>query len=621
MLPDNLTYAQVKAACEVIRNPEYKRFMQEAVAAAFEERNMSPLRHALGLHSYPVHIEEFLFGQQYCAVGRGTLYPAVIDELVAINEKHGRVLNTLTEFVGTGGIGSAKTTTGLYTQMYQLYVMSCYKNLHRTLGMDPSSEIAIVFQSLSATSAMDVDYKRFRAMCESAPYFQTKYPFRKDYLSAMIFPQRIEVKPIGSDAGAIGQNVIGGVLDEVNFMVVIEDSKKIRGGGKYDQAAFIYDGISRRIQTRFVEQGAGPGILCLISSRNYPGEFTDRKIEEAKTNPAIYIYDKCVWDVKPPGTFSGKQFPVFVGDLGRKPRILSTVDDVPDADRPLVKMVPEEYRKPFENDLSGSIRDLAGVGTISVHPYMLNVEAVTKCFGIVPSILNREEVDFSEEGALEFFTNRFRMPRSPRAVHIDLGITGDAAGVSCGFVPGFAPVQGGEGQGHEGVMPLVQYDFQLRVLPPKGDEIKFYKIRDLLLKLRDAGLNIKWVTFDGFQSVDSVQVLRTKGFITGYISTDTSMVPYALLKAGFYDGRVRSPKHDVALRECLQLKMLPLKKKLDHPDNGSKDVSDAMAGVYKCLITRREIWTTHGIAAVQIPDSIRTMQQVEDASASRLRSR
>jgi hypothetical protein len=618
MLPDNLTYQQVKDACKVIRNPEYRTFMEEAVALAFDERNFGPLKHALGLHSYPVHIEEFLFSVQYASVRRGTLYPAVVDELIEINEKRGRLLNTVTEFVGTGGIGSAKTTTALYTQQYQLYLLSCYKSVHRTFGMDPSSEVAIVFQSLSATSALDVDYKRFRSMCENSAYFTTKFPFRKDYLSAMIFPNRIEVKPIGSDAGAIGQNVISGVLDEVNFMVVVEDSKKIRGGGKYDQAAFIYDGISRRIQTRFVEQGAGPGVLCLVSSRNYPGEFTDRKIEEAKTNPSIYIYDKCVWDVKPPGTFCGERFPVFVGDLGRKPRILSSVDEVSEEDRGLVKMVPIEYRKPFESDISGSIRDLAGVGTISVHPYMLNVEAVTRCFGTHRSILNREETDFSEEQDLMFYSDRFRMPGAPRAVHIDLSITNDAAGVSCVYVPGFAKVQG---EGEENVMPLVQYDFMLRVLPPKGDEIKFFKIRDLILKLRAAGLNIKWVTFDGFQSVDSVQVLRTKGFITGYISTDMSMVPYAQLKAGFYDGRIRAPKHDVALRECLQLKYLPSKKKFDHPDNGSKDVSDSMAGAYKCLISRREIWTTHGIAAVQIPDSIRTMQQTEDQSAGRLRSR
>ena len=279
-----LDYQRLKEYAQVINNPELKQFLLEGIELAFDTKDMKQLNHAIGLHSYPVNVEEFMFSQKFLARPRTEIYPEVLSELWKINELHGRLRNRLTEFVGTGGIGSAKTTTALYTNAYQIYLLSCYRNPHHTFGMDSTSEILFIFQSLNATLANDVDYKRFRAICEQSYYFTTVFPFAKDLKSSLQFPNRIEARAIGSDGGAIGQNVLGGIIDEVNFMVVIEESKKRVGGGAYDQAKVIYDGISRRIKTRFADNGGMPGILCLVSSKNYRGEFTDTKLEEALTD-------------------------------------------------------------------------------------------------------------------------------------------------------------------------------------------------------------------------------------------------------------------------------------------------------------------------------------------------
>ena len=77
----------------------------------------------------------------------------------------------------TGAIGVAKTTIAIYTQAYQVYVLSCLANPHVLFDLDPSSEILIVFQSISKNLAQDVDYKRFRDMIVSSPYFNSVYPF------------------------------------------------------------------------------------------------------------------------------------------------------------------------------------------------------------------------------------------------------------------------------------------------------------------------------------------------------------------------------------------------------------------------------------------------------------
>ena len=427
-------------------------------------------------------------------------------------------------------------------------------------------------------------------------------------MSSLKFPNKIEAKPITADGGAIGQNVVSGLIDEVNFMAVVERSKKNVSGGAYDQAKAIYDSVSRRIKSRFINNGGMPGFLCLVSSKHYPGEFTDGKIEEAKTDKTIYLYDKRVWEVKPEGTYCGEWFNIFAGDETRKPKILGPEDYVDDADRHLVVPVPIEYLKSFERDMVGSLRDIAGVSTLARYPYIFNAEAVSESFGRNLPIINTEEHDFDSDFQLKVFTKRFVNPEYPRWVHVDLSISGDSTGIACGHVKGFKKTESGE------MLPLIHIDFILRVNPPRGDEIKFSKVRDFIYKMRELGLPIRWVSFDGFQSTDSLQILRQKGFTAGYISLDTTTLGYELTKNAFYDGRLSCPPHKQCLKEFLSLeKIIVNKVKIDHPPAGSKDCSDAVAGVVQGLTLRREIWGMFGIPLVDVPDSIRSVQQTEGA--------
>ena len=48
--------------------------------------------------------------------------------------------------------------------------------------------------------------------------------------------------------------------------------------------------------------------------------------------------------------------------------------------------IPVEYRRTFDADLLAALRDVAGVATQALHPFMLNIDAIAACFGTVPSI-------------------------------------------------------------------------------------------------------------------------------------------------------------------------------------------------------------------------------------------
>lgn len=558
----------------------------------------------------PVGPREFIESPDFMNA-KGKLWPAVLDEFCELNS------GQYTESVLTGGIGVAKTTIALYTQAYQLYVVSCLRDPHAEFDLDSSSEITIIFQSLNKSLAKGIDYTRFRSMCEKSPYFRKNFPFETDIESEMRFPNNIRVKPVsGSETGAIGENVIGGVIDEINFMAVIENSKQSKDGEVHDQAVKNYNSIARRRESRFMQLGTLPGMLCLVSSRNYPGQFTDKKEAEARTNPRIFVYDKRLWELRPE-RFSGKRFNVFIGDDTRKPRIMDAGEEVSSEDRSLVMAIPVEYQQTFSNDLLAALRDVAGVATQALHPFMAKTEAVAACFGVVQSIASRDDCDFGAT-KLQLFPKRVNKPHLPRFAHVDLAISKDSAGVAVGHVPGFMNINRGD---FIETLPIIQYDLILEVKPPKGGEIEFENIRKLLYTLRDkVHVPIKWITFDDFQSKDSRQLLAQQGFITGYQSMDRDTFAYDVTKQAFYDGRVKAPAHPKGHKEMLTLEIDTKKRKIDHPPHGSKDVSDAMAGVAVGLTMRMEIWRMFNIPTHRLPTALLTQKPGSDSIASKEKS-
>lgn len=545
-----------------------------------------------------VGVREFLESPYYMGTkrpdGTSVLYPNIVTEIERMNS------GDYDEAVLTGGIGSGKTTCALYTTAYQLYKLSCYENPHELFQLDPSSEIVFIFQSVSAKSARTVDYERFRAMIEMSPYFREHFQFDKDLESELIFPKRIIVRPVSSkDTAAIGQNVFGGIIDEINFMDVVERSKQSLDGGTYDQAIALYNSISKRRKSRFSMAGEMPGVLCLVSSARYPGQFTDQKKEEAQRQltatgrTSIYIFDKRTWDVKPPEFFMKERFWVFIGDPTRQPKVFLNKELATPEEQSLMVEVPMDYLDDFERDIMGSLRDIAGVSTVAKHPFFVEVNKVAEAFGKTQNLLSKSRSTLQPDDSVHVDLTKIRNKTFPRFAHIDLALTGDSAGLVIGHVEKFVEVQRGFNSFE--TLPYLVMDVVLEVPPPKGGEILIHRIRDIIYTLRDkVGLPIKWVTLDSFQSKDTMQLMKQRGFISGYQSVDLTIDPYMFLKSAFYDQRIELPLCDKLHRELISLEKNTKTNKIDHPPNGSKDIADALAGVVYGLTMRREIWGVHG---------------------------
>jgi hypothetical protein len=257
-----------------------------------------------------------------------------------------------------------------------------------------------------------------------------------------------------------------------------------------------------------------------------------------------------------------------------------------------VKRIPVEFRSEFEHDLLSAIRDIAGASTFALHPFLVNTAAVARAFGRRASILSLERTDFVSSRPV-IYPRRIERPDEPRLAHVDLAVSGDSAGIAIGHVDRFVEVARGEGVAE--ILPHVSFDAILEVAPPRDGEIELESIRCLFYRLKELGMNLKWISFDTFQSRDSMQLLRQNGFVTGPQSVDADSMPYDVTKTALYDGRVAAPAHARAQAELVRLERDPRTGKIDHPPNFSKDCADAMAGVVFGLSYRRETWVRHGV--------------------------
>lgn len=587
------------------------------IAAATHFATLAPDAHRYRL--LPVDLRTFVESRRYLG-RRGIVYPAVMEAIAEMND------GSYVESVLTGGIGSGKTTAALLGMAWQHYLLSVLKDPHAIFGLDPASEILSVFQSLNARTARDNDYTRFRHMIAASPYFREVFPPDATRGAEITFPRRIVARSLtGNVHAAIGANVMNALLDEINFMQIVEDSAQSADGGVFDQALEMYNGIVRRRKSRFLRDGRLPGMIYLVSSKRYPGEFTDRKIEEARRErdergrSSIFVYDRTVYDIKPAGTYGAARWRLFLGDTTRKPRILSEEEgtSISPEDAHLIRRIPHEFKSEFEHDLLSAIRDIAGCSTLAMNPYLINTEAVAAAFGARPSVLSLERTDFvTTRPAIH--REHIAQPQEPRLAHVDLAVSGDSAGVAIGYVERFVDVPRSGNTTER--LPKIVFDLVLEVKPPRNGEIEFESLRRLFYALREAGMNLKWISFDTYQSRDSIQLLRQQGFVTGTQSMDADSTAYDVAKTALYDGRVAAPAHEHARTELIRLERDPKTGRIDHPAGFSKDCADAMAGVIYGLTYRRDTWARHGESMAAILQSIAQKLDHKDAKSETARA-
>lgn len=504
------------------------------------------------------------------------------------------------EAVLTGAIGTGKTTAALCIMAYYLYLVMNLRSPHDEFDLDQNSEIAFVMQSVTGGTAYTVDYMRFRRMLENSPWFQINAPHDAEKKATIQFKNStVFVQPLpGTETAAIGENVFGGLIDEVNHMKVVQQSAKRQRGEAHDQMLENYRAISRRRESRFQRIGKVPGMLCLVGSANYAGQFTDRKTKERDRqlerdgDTTIYVYDKRPWEVQPDDRFSPERFRVFLGDGTRRPRVMPDHEKVHPGDAPFIMEVPVDYRNAFDSDLPGAVKDIAGVALHGFSNFIPNFAAIKAAFGKRQNIFNPDWCDFATQGA-RIIKHGITDPDVDRYLHVDLALSMDNAAVTMAHCPGFKVID--RGGGMKDTLPRIRVDGMLSIRPTGGSQIPIHKIKKLVFVLRDMGYKIKWVSLDGFQSADFIQTMRRSQITSGILSLDRTPEPYMLTKQLILDGLVEGPDSELACTELKDLVWISQKQKVDHPTESSKDLADTIAGCCYGLATKRAVWVKWGV--------------------------
>ena len=510
----------------------------------------------------PVKIDTFVTSPLYLNAKSYT-YQTVLQDLTNI------FAEGYTEAVLMEGIGAGKSHTAAVAISYMIYRTLCLRNPQSYYpGLSPDSKIAFMNMSTSSTQARKIVFGKISSMVQNCRWFRERgyLPDRKK-TSELEFPKGIYVLPgSSSETAPLGFDILGAVMDEAAFMVDTKSSDKASAeGGYHNVAEEIFNAMKRRIESRFLDKG----LIIIISSPRYKGDFISTKFEEAKNNPEIYARRRATFDCKPKEFYPSKvRFVIDLEDKtilfdDKKQPILTDDRNRFYKEKETLLTVPISHMMSFRRNFTKQLRDLCAIASRAVDPYIINYAHWKEVAELSelrhPYVNGRFEPWFKGEGQVS-------------AVHVDLA-TGKQGRDACGIALACIDPEDPE----KIIVPFIE---SLRA--SEGGEIDFSKVREIIVTLRSLGFDIQWVTYDGWQSIDSRQQLEKLGFNVGYLSVDKNLEPYETLKESVNMGKVDFYAHPIFLDEVEGLEMIE-GKRVDHAPNSSKDSTDAVAGAVYTL--------------------------------------
>lgn len=565
-----------------------------------------------GLERIPVSIEEFIDSEEFLGATDLSLWPEVRTAIIEINcnwwrgTEHGAKNSAAL----MGATGTGKTSIAIVTTIYHLYLLSCLVNPQALYGFPRATSIIFAIMGAKPRVVSKVIYLPMRKLIESIPYFQKHCLPDKHIESEMYFSEKnIRIAQAGGDEDAIlGEAVIGGIIDEINFMNVVLRSKKaeVTSGraGLYDQAQQTFSTMERRKRGRFTRPGPMLGVVIASSSTKYRGDFTDRhrKFVESNGIKSCYIYNKRQFDVVPADRFCGRTFRLVIGnDIHHDTRVLNDDEAVPEG--AWVENVPIEYIDDFKKKPYDALRDVMGVAHNALSPFIKTRHKIYECIEAgkelgLESILVKDHVILGEDGMPQVKIGTYcANPSRPRYVHIDLSRNADRCGIAMLRFDGMREVarssKAKDDTPMKELLPVATVEMSCSITPDANNEIDVAEVRAFVKHLKvKYGFPIKGVSYDGVDSRESIQAWRKDGMRATMISVDRSSTPYKQLRDAMYDTRLILQDDDVVLSEVLDLEYDEDKDKVDHSVNGSKDVSDAICGAYTNMLERKSTWTS-----------------------------
>jgi hypothetical protein len=484
---------------------------------------------------------------------------------------------------------SGKDLLAALMALRQVYLLLCLRDPYAYYGMAPGSGIELCNVAYVKAQAKEVFFKQLKGLLQGSRWFK-KHKYEV-FSESIKFPFNITMLSKAADGDSVeGQNMFFAVMDEAG---AFKDTNAVRAMNKGDgdkiqsSAEGIYKVLRSSTRSRFPTVGK----VVIISYPRYVDDFIQTKRKENELSDKGWTSGPyATWDVNPRVTRDQ-----FQEDYDKNPETAAAM---------------YECKPPFAQD-----------GYIKHPEKFVHGVARGRNIGLLTPIDEAGVYSPSFHGA----------PGRYYAIHVDLALNKDKCALALGCqgeperrlkCPCNAwnmkdvlrcrscdrPVE----QWIETLLPTVVYPL-IRIFARTGEkkEVDFAEVREEILWIRERGHYLYSVTYDGWQSQDSIQILdkilgsrkvQTRRYagandfreepIVGVQSVDRTTEAYDTLKEFVYDDRAYimsagdgdptdDQNQDViaqAYREFRALRMLN-NRKVDHPRGGSKDICDAMAGV------------------------------------------
>lgn len=512
------------------------------------EKGLSPIQYDFVQHAERIYKKD--------------LYPLMAEEFGGYwaETKDVRMTNLIS---AEWGKGSGKDMSSRIISLRIAYLLMCLRSPQEYFGMPASDSIHMLNIAANAPQAQRAFFEPMTRTVKRG-WFADKAEPKK---ASIMYAKNLEaISGHSSVDGQEGLNLILGVADEID---AFKTRTEMVGLGRRSREAStsaeaILDMLKTSASTRFPEVYK----QVTISFPRYKGSKIQQLTAQGKASIEKYGRDSNYYVSGPHATWD-------VNPLRKKDDYKMDYLQNPVEAAAKYECRPAESSNPYFRD----IVPFTEAVDRDEEPITVNYELVTTISDITGTEVQQWEPVFT-------FADWFKPVKGALyAMHGDLAVNGDRAGVAMSHVKNWVEKEVTFVNDQNLIetrtenLPIIQNDFTIGFSADIGSnparEIQIRWARELAFELIRRGFDIARFTFDGFQSVDSMQILESSGVETDRVSTDINNNVWRTLKDVVSDRRLKRPQNDDLLNEIKAL--IDLGRKVDHPPTSGKDLADAFA--------------------------------------------
>jgi len=626
--------------------------------------------------------ETFILDKYFLGL-EGEVYPAHLKEIInAFNYwRDGKIKET----VDISAVGVGKTwKAGILSALLTIDTL-IHPDPAEAFGLAPRTKLGMVIMSRNAKLAKEVTFMQLLPFFD-CDFFMDYFPPQvnislveetRQYPALLRFPKRFAISPeTGSYLSILGYNLVFALMDEFAWMEKVRRSTKSALGfaaTEYDAAFESYTAIENRIFSRTYAGTTRGGLMIMITQPRTKYDFAETKykegleynrflegVEEAKAtinapywrNPTdeekergftrkIYvgtqkqiaggkkIYGmkrKPMWRARPQ-FWKGRQ--QWSGEyllfdpknmIFRSDEIYEGLfDNEEDYDDEGLFKVPVELVERFKAQPLRAYRDLGAQATAGIHRFFGDLAKVNTRDDLPNYVIIREGRPVTLD--TNYYADRHPLAKPRRFGHADLAQNKDIAAAATCFCSGWK-----YNARRKTNLPIATFDWLTEIKARPGNvDIRVEDVFDLFVEMQSRGFDVGLVSYDGFQSLHSIQRLWDDHNIpSGRLSIDRTTqrlliasvndyAEYGVMKRGvanqplaaweellegFYDGRILCPSYE--RDDCSLLQQIEQEEYygelrgglgvVDHPPGGKHDLLQCIAGAYWNMLNN-EWWT------------------------------